>query len=211
MLTPTQLKIFGTFGKDTFKEYSFKELKRAAHATSNSLVQNATAAFIKEGLVTSRKVGTTRLYKLNHRNDKAYDYLRLHNHEKLPREAHDSISIIQEQVDKETTFYSLVVFGSYATGTQTEESDLDVAAIIPDEKTRKNVEVALNTASNRTPLKLDHHTITAEELKKMLFTDHENLGKEIARKNLPVHNPATFYRLLVRISSHGWNPLPGTG
>ena len=211
MLTPTQLKIFGVFGKDTFKEYTFTDLKEASGENSHSTLQHATAAFTKEGLVTSRKIGMTRLYKLDHRNDKAYDYLRLHNHEKLPQEAQDSISIIQENMDKKTVFYSLVIFGSYAAGTQTEQSDLDVAVLVPDEEARKDAEVALNTASNRTPLELDHHTITAEELKEMLFADYENLGKQIARKNLPVHNPATFYRLLLRISRHGWHPVSGTG
>ena len=53
-------------------------------------------------------------------------------------------------------------------------------------------------------LKIDGHVITKDEFLEMLNVDYENLGKEIARKHLIVHNPAIFYSMLNDGIKHGF-------
>jgi predicted nucleotidyltransferase len=196
MLTTKQLRIFGFFGKNTFKEYTFKEIKCISKEKSNSLIQNAIKKFIEEELVIERKIGNSKLYKINHNNNKVYYYLGLHAYDKIPKAVKNSIKYVKEAIDREKIFYSLVIFGSYADKVYTGKSDLDIAVFIENEKTRKIVEIALNSASNKTALKIDYHIITETEMQEMLKADYENLGKQIASKNLPVYNPSIFYNMI---------------
>ena len=207
MLTEKQLKIFGLLGKNTFKDHTFKELKASSKEKSHSVLQNAIKRFLKEELITERKIGTSKLYTINHDNEKVHNYLGLHNQDTLSKPVQTSIKHVREALDKEEAFYSLVIFGSYAEESFTKKSDLDLAVFIPDETQKKKIEIALNSASNKTLVDIDYHVITVGELQEMLKADYENLGKQIARKNLPIYNLSIFYRLIIRGIQNGFNPL----
>jgi predicted nucleotidyltransferase len=207
MLTEKQLKIFGLLGKNTFKEYTFKELKASSKEKSHSLLQNAIRKFLKEELITERKIGNSKLYTINHNNEKVHNYLGLHNQESLSKPVQTSIKYVREALDKEEIFYSLIIFGSYADRTFTKKSDLDLAVFIPNEIKNKRIEIALNSASNKTLIEIDYHVITVKELEEMLKADYENLGKQIARKNLPIYNISIFYKLIIKGIKNGFNPL----
>jgi hypothetical protein len=43
---------------------------------------------------------------------------------------------------------------------------------------------------------MDYHIFTKDEMLKMLKDKYENLGKQIARKHLAIHNPAIFYSIV---------------
>lgn len=196
MLTAKQLRILNLFSKNLFKEYSFKELKKSSKEKSNSVLQNAIKQFLKEGLIIERKIGTSKLYSINHQNDKFYTYLDIIIKENLPKMIKKSIEIIKQEVNSHTYFYSIVIFGSYAMNEQKEASDLDVAVFIEKETQKKTVQAALNSAGDKILLKLDGHAITKDEFLEMLKVDYANLGKEIAKNQLVVHNPCIFYALL---------------
>jgi predicted nucleotidyltransferase len=196
MLTRKQIKILNIFAGSEFKEFSFKELKELCRENSTSIIQNAIKAFLKEGLIKERKIGTSKLYSLNHENDKVYTYLELFIKEKLPKQVKYSLQLIKESIDKHTCFYSLVVFGSYASGKQSKTSDLDVAVFIDKEKDKKRMEASLKSAGLKSFLKIDGHVITNKEFLEMLKIESENLGKQIARKHLIIYNPLIFYSLL---------------
>lgn len=202
MITTKQLKIFNILSKNVFKEYSYKELKELSKEKSNSVLQNAIKKFLKEGLISERKIGTSKLYKINHNNDKVYAYFDISINENLNKLVKRSISIIKQELDKYSFFYSLVIFGSYANSTFKEKSDLDIAIFIPDKSQENNFKVAVNSAENKSLIGLDAHIITAEDFLEMLSVDYENLGKEIIRKNLPVYNSAVFYKLAIKGIKH---------
>jgi len=204
MLTSKQLKIFSTFAWNPYKEYSYRELKESVKEKSNSVVQNAVSAFLKEKLILDKKIGTTKLYKANHDNNKIYDYFSLSIEKQLPKLVRLTLRIIKEEVEKCGYFYSIVIFGSYANKTQKKDSDLDIAVFIQEEKDRKDFEIALRSAERLALPKLDLHTITKSEFLEMLTNDEENLGKEIARKHLIIHNPNIFYSMIKEGIKHGF-------
>jgi predicted nucleotidyltransferase len=198
MLTQKQLKLFSPFAQNIFREYSYKELK--ADERSNNALQLAIKKFKQEGLITERKVGTSRLYRMTG-SERAYSYIALLNQERLPALAQRSINILQEEIEKQTPFYALVIFGSYAIGTQAQDSDLDIAIIAEREGV---LAPRIKAAGLKTPLHIDAHIITANTFLEMLAAEEENLGKQIARKHLALHNPAIFYSLLGRGVQHGF-------
>jgi predicted nucleotidyltransferase len=196
MITKKQLKILNVFQRNTFREYSYKEIKEGSREKSNSVVPSALGTFLKEGLITARNIGTSKLYSINQKNDKAYLYFEIFNLENLPKQVLEAVDELKETLDKHTFFYSIILFGSYAIREQKKDSDLDMAVFIENEKDRKTVEAVFRSVELKSIIKVHGNVITKDEFLEMLKVDYENLGKEIAKKHLIIHNPSIFYSLL---------------
>lgn len=204
MITKKQLKILNIFQRNSFREYSFKEIKELSREKSNSIIQNAAKAFLSEGLIVERRIGTSKLYAINHKNNKVYAYFEIFNKENLPKQILNSIRELEETLDKHTLFYSIVIFGSYAAGEQKKDSDLDVAVFIEQEDKRKIIESVFKSMDIKSLIKIHGYVITKNEFLEMLRVDYENLGKEIMRKHLIIHNPDIFYSLANEGIKHGF-------
>lgn len=204
MLTKKQLKILNIFQRNEFKELTWKKVKELSKESSSSVIQDAIKAFLWEELITEKKIGTSKLYSINHKNNKVYIYFETHNKESLSRQVLKSIKELEDGLDKHTPFYSIIIFGSYVIGEQKKDSDLDIAVFIEQEDKRKIVEAVFKSMELKSILKMDGHVITKDEFLEMLKVDYENLGKEIARKHLIIHNPAIFYSLIKEGIKHGF-------
>ncbi|HOF44524.1 MAG: Nucleotidyltransferase domain protein [Candidatus Diapherotrites archaeon ADurb.Bin253] len=204
MLTKKQLKILNTFQKNKFKKLTWKQVKELSRENSSSVIQDAIKAFLNEELITEEKIGTSKIYAVNHKNNKVYTYFEIYNKENLSKQVLKSIKELEDSLDKHTYFYSIVIFGSFVSGEQKKDSDLDIAVFIEQENKRKIVEAVFKSMETKSLLKIDGHVITKDEFLEMLNVDYENLGKEIARKHLIVHNPAIFYSMLNDGIKHGF-------
>src|SRR3989344_3976814 len=118
MLTKKQLKILNIFQRDSFKEYSYKEVKELSKENSNSVIQDSIKAFLNDELIIERSIGTSKLYMINHKNNKVYGHFEIFNKENLPKKVLNSIKELEGTLDKHTYFYSIVIFGSYVVGGQ---------------------------------------------------------------------------------------------
>jgi len=204
MLTKKQLIILNTFQKNEFKEITWKQVKELSKEKSSSVIQEAIKAFLNEELINAEKIGTSKLYAVNHKNNKIYTYFETYNKESLSKQVLKSIKELEDSLDKHTPFYSIVIFGSYASGEQKKDSDLDIAVFIEQEDKRKIVEAVFKSMELKSLIKMDGHVITRNEFLEMLKVDYENLGKEIARKHLIIHNPVIFYSLIKEGMKHGF-------
>jgi len=204
MLTKKQLRILNTFQKNEFKEITWKQVKELSKEKSSSVIQDAIKAFLTEELITEKKIGTSKLYTINHKNNKVYAYFETYNKENLSKQVLKSIKELEDSLDKHTPFYSIVIFGSYAIGEQKKDSDLDLTVFIEHEDKRKIVEAVFKSMETQSFIKIDGHVITKDEFLEMLKADYENLGKEIARKHLIIHNPVIFYSLIKEGVKHGF-------
>ena len=205
MLTKKQINILQPFFANVFNEYGQRELGRLANEKSNNTLQSAIAQLEKENIVTSHKIGTSKLYRLNLNNDNSYDYLTLLKYEDFSKAVYQSVEELKKEIEKYTLFYSLVIFGSYASGKQNKDSDLDIAVFIPDKTHENNMKIAKNMVSRKSLLNLDVHIITYNEMIEMLINKEVNVGKEIARKNRPIHNINIFYKIVKGAIEHGFN------
>jgi predicted nucleotidyltransferase len=151
--------------------------------------------FQKENLIGHRSIGRTKLFHFNIQGQ-GYTYLELGARSALGKRARD-VDVLCEHIEKVTGLYSIVVFGSHATSTQTAKSDLDIAIIC-----NHDLKPAINAASDKTLVKLDAYAFTEKEFLEMLTADYENVGKEIMRKHLPIIGSKAFYRM-VMIAQHG--------
>jgi predicted nucleotidyltransferase len=204
MLTESQLNILEPLTRNILKEYTIKEIKVGCNEKSNNALALALIKFKGENLVKERKVGRSLLYTLNIDNELVFNYIQLINTKKLPKIALRAIERIKEDVEKHTSFFSIVVFGSYSIGKQTKDSDLDVAVLIEEENKRKIIEATIRSSELKTPLKIDGHVISKDEFLEMLKVDEENLGKQIAKKHLSIYNSHIFYSLLKKGIKNGF-------
>ena len=204
MLTESQLKIFEPLTKNILKEYSIKEIKESCGEKSNNAISLALKKFKDENLVKEKRVGRSLLYTLNIENELVFNYIQLINTKKIPKLALRAIERVKEDVEKHTSFFSIVIFGSYATGKQTKDSDLDIAVFIEEESKRKIIESALKSSELKTPLQIHGQVISKDEFLEMLKVDSENLGKQIARKHLSIYNSHIFYSLLKKGVKNGF-------
>ncbi len=203
MLTKKQLKILGIFQRKIDRKINWKELKELSSEKSSSVIQRAVKAFLEEELIYEEKIGTSKRYNLNLNNPKIFSYFEIYNLEKLPKKVIDILKEIEERISKYTSFYSIVIFGSYSSGEQKKDSDLDLAIFIENERKRKDVENVLKSMEIRSLIKIDGHVINEKEFLEMLKVDYENLGKEIFRKHSSVYNSQIFYSLIKKGIENG--------
>src|SRR3989344_8792707 len=116
MLTKQQLNIFSVFKKDLFASLTFKQIKEHSHQKSNNIVQIALKQFKEQELVTTKIIGDVTTYSLNLNNNLTLSYLNLINNSEIDKKKFQKeiLSEIQKKISKQTNFFILVIFGSYA-------------------------------------------------------------------------------------------------
>ncbi|MEK6816463.1 MAG: nucleotidyltransferase domain-containing protein, partial [Nanoarchaeota archaeon] len=187
-----------------FRELTLKEIKSSSKSNSNNLLSLAIRKFKGENLISERKVGRSSLYRVNLDSDALLDYFILISKQRLPQHIIRFLARFREEQDRHCPFYSLVIFGSYADGSNKKGSDIDVAIFIDRKDPRFNL--VLNGIDLLSTAKVDAHLITSGEFVEMLSNQEQNLGKEIARNHLVISNPSIFYSLLKKGVSKGFRP-----
>ena len=198
MLTKQQLVIFGVFKKDLFASLTFKQIKEESGQKSNNIVQIALKEFKEQDVVKTEITGDVTTYSLNPNNNLTLSYLNLINDleiqkKKFPREI---LSDIQKRISKQTDFFILIVFGSYAKNKATEKSDLDIAVIVESEQIEKEITPFLETVKRREIKPIDYHVFTENEFLEMLKAESENVGKQIYKNSIIYYGFIEYYNLI---------------
>src|SRR3989338_5294678 len=89
-------------------------------------------------------------------------------------------------------FYIALVFGSYAAGKQTKQSDIDLCIVTDHEDIRKKAGQIIRTLA----LPIHYLDFSTQEFISMLKTTEENVGKEIMKKNILLQGVEDFYRIV---------------
>ena len=200
MLTKEQMNILGVFHSNIFAELTFKQIKEQSKQKSNNIVQIALKEFQKQNLIKTKTTGDVTAYSLNLDNNLTISYLNLVNQgeiskKKFPKEV---LAEIQKRVFKQTEFFILIVFGSYANGKATKKSDLDIAVIVETEKTKNEITPFLETIKRREIKPIDYHIFIRGEFLEMLKADFENVGKQIYKNNLIYYGYIEYCNLIRR-------------
>ena len=204
MITKKQLKIFEVIAKKPFAEYTRKEVKKESKEKSNNALALAINLLKKEEVLIERKIGKSGLLTLNLENDLAFYYLALCNNNRISYKVKLAVESLKKEISEDTPFYSIIIFGSYASGEQKKDSDLDVGVFIENEDKKKQIDALANSAKLKSVLEMDVHVIPKAEMIDMLTNKEENLGKQIARKHLAVYNHRIFYEIIKEGMKHGF-------
>lgn len=203
MLTPKQIKTFEAFLRRPYQELTYKKIKEYSKEKSNSIIQKSIAKFLKEDLVNKTNIGNINLYQINLENSLVFSYFNILIQEKLSKPVKLCLKNIREELS-ETEFLSLIIFGSYADGKQTDKSDLDLALFVNSEEDKRNCRLGMKSAELKSILNLDTQVFTKSEMLQMLNDKKENLGKQIAKKHLVIINPLIFYSIIKEGINNGF-------
>lgn len=92
-------------------------------------------------------------------------------------------------------FFVLLVFGSYAKGTQTPGSDLDLLVIVQDKKDMMEIENSVQNAY--TKIKKGLILVDIDDFKGMIRnTDEFNVGNEAKKHHMILHGIEEYYRII---------------
>lgn len=204
MITEKQLKIFEVFAKEPFAEFTRKKIKADSKEKSNNAISLMLNSLKEDNVLHERKIGKSGLLTLNLENNLTFYYLSICNEKRISAKIKQLIVQLNKAICKETIFYSLILFGSYASGKNKKDSDLDVAIFIEDKNIKKKIEAVLNEVKLKSMMDLDLQVIPKDEMIEMLLNDEENLGKQIVRKHIAVHNQRIFYDIIKRAIRNGF-------
>lgn len=144
-------------------------------------------------LIIKNKVGKATTIQINLENPIVKHYLIIASEQKAKdlAENHPLFKKIRTEVPKND--YSLILFGSYATGKQTKTSDIDLLII------NKKGEKKPSFSKYETIFKVTINPIyvTEKEFKIMLMESGENIGKQALKDHIILYNPELFWNLVI--------------
>lgn len=203
MLTKKELGIVDVFRKDLFSSYTINELMKKLKTGSYSWTFNAVKKLRKLGVVLFENKGHSTICRISLESSLAIKYLSLLDElEAVSREI-PNIKEIQDVIA--TSYYTLLVTGSYAERKQTKKSDLDVVVIVGD---NANTKMVLNAVKNKGELlvpEVHPYVFKKQEFLKMLLSDEENYGKLIFKKRLVFFGAENYYLIIKEAIKHGFN------
>lgn len=178
-------KIISYLGKNLQKGYTMHELSKELGIPYASFYRNIESM---KDLLIIQKVGKSKVISLNIYNSIVKSHLIISSDEER-KQFLLKYPIIKKIYQELNTKDIIILFGSYAKGTQTEKSDIDLMIINKDGK--KSVSFSKYETLFR--IKINPIFITKKEFKLMLKEKDENVGKQAVYSNIILNNPEAFW------------------
>lgn len=178
--------------QDLLVEYTIRQISKKL-GKSYSYTYEVVQKYLSSKVLKARKKGASTLCSLNLDNDRTKILLFECSIEKKERfkELRPGLAQACEELTEKLkerlkgSLLSLILFGSYAKGEETKESDLDFLVIVPDKKEadeivhRESSSLEMRYGKRVSPI-----VITPEMLVNMIKAKGENVGKEALRGNV---------------------------
>ena len=180
----------------------FTILKIAQHTgKTNRLTYSTVKKLEKEHIITIQEKANLRLCRLSLENPQMIALIESLRWLDFTRKHSDVGLLVSDIVSKsELPYFTLAVFGSYAKGTMTKRSDLDMLLVIPDRKFEDTLETAIKSARALSNIPVHDVVVTYAEFASMLRETKINVAKESLEARYIAYGAEAFYTLLRRYS-----------
>ena len=175
-------------------EYSIREIAKAI-GQDYKIVFSTVKNLAKEHLVAIKRISTINRCSVNLKREHAALFAFISERfaqKKLPVKIRHALRDVVDSIDN--PFYALLVFGSYAKGTASASSDLDILFIVDRAEQEKFIEAAVRKASTLNNLSINPVILTAEEFKDALR--EESVAYEAYKKHFVITGGELFYSLI---------------
>jgi len=180
-----KLKIINYLGKSMGQQFTMHSLSKAIkvpYATFYRTVQEM------GGLIKVQAVGKAKAITLNRDSPVIKSYLAISSEEEK-REFLKRQPIISKIASELKTEDTVVLFGSYAKGTERESSDIDL--LIINKKGNRSISFSKHELIFKK--KINPIFVTRKEFIAMLRSSEENLGKQALKAHIILQNPESFW------------------
>lgn len=193
-LEKTDIEVLKLMVKDIKKEYSIKQLAEQLGKTYVK-VYNSIQRLGKKCVITKKVMGKSHYCNIDCKNNLDIVCFIEAQKARIFLSKNKSIAVFVDSINEKilSPDYVLVVFGSYADGKSTKNSDLDIALIIGD---KSKAERVINAVARISPLKVHALEFTYNDLIEMLKAKEMNVGKEIAANHVILHGCEQFYECI---------------
>lgn len=212
MITNEKLKLLSAWKGSLFESYTISEIMRVTNKSTKPWVFSALKLLVKNKLLISQRKGNMGIYSLNHDNPYTWQMMQyLEAQESLEFPLLNLISEAIQAIPIKNC--CLLVFGSYAEGTQKKGSDLDICFLVENDIHEKKIKPYFNEIKLNYPVYIDEHYITFGDFVKMLLRPEENLAKQILIRHKLFLNADIYYHLVRDAHDHGFKGtiIPGAG
>ena len=204
MLTK-QHTILEVFAEKPWVSLTFKQVKKLSKNKSDNYVHKTLKEFVKEGILKQQKVGNNILYSINN-STFALNTIGFISEFKANKATHLPHKNIQKIINKlKTSFYALIITGSYAKKQQKATSDIDIVIICDDKQKPNTILSQIKLESELMTPEVHPYVFTQPQFYDMLINKEENYGKEIARNNLIITGGKPYYTILMEAIENGFN------
>ena len=163
---------------------------------------------IKKSIIGKKTVGNAHLCSLNLKNDETLPLVfegeihkrtSFYNRHKVLKEYFSDFLKEAEQYG----IHSVLIFGSYAKGAQTQRSDLDLLIIIENRQFSNKAHNALNNAFKLSTLEINPIIIIRKEFLQMLNNKAKlNIGKEALKSHIIAYGIERFWEMVLEAESY---------
>jgi len=204
MKSKKQYSVEKAFLKEPWKHLTYSEIQKISQNKSKSYIYGIIGKLKKENKIIEEKIGKRAIVYLPKLDSALSQSYWGGLSEKIAWEQSKVPVHIIENIRAKlgSLFFILLVTGSYARGTSTRESDLDIV-IISNQGTMSIYSELKHEAETSIP-KVHLYAFNEKEFLEMLARKKENYGREIARNNLLFFGGSCYYSLLSEAISHGF-------
>ncbi len=197
MLTPTQLKILAYLIDNRDEHLGVRELARKI-STVYYLVHRNIQQLKKEKIINLERAGKTDLISLNRQIDSAYlieaeNFKKEHFYQKYP---YLKITFKKIIAQMKSSFFILLVFGSYAKNQPREDSDLDLLVIVSHQKQVELMERVISSIARTSTFKIHETIITERAFVSLLQKKELNVVNEAKEKHILIYGSENYYKLV---------------
>lgn len=186
-ITENHLQVLNLYTKGYEKGYYVREVQKLlgiSPRTSQLVLEDLE----KKGVLKSRRRGKIKLYFLNKQNEISRTYIILVEQYKLITflDEREEIKHLLKEIKEISPNVTLVIFGSYAKGTEKKGSDLDILAIVDGDFDKKSIEKLE---------KMHTFKINIKTVKMGDFNKNDVLIKEVLKNHVILQNNELFVDL----------------
>lgn len=191
-------RLFMYFGLNLDKSSSIRQISldiNVPYTTLNRMIKK----LVRQDLVLTENVGHSVACSLNKSNSTTKQHLILaseaykrHFLETKPL-LRKIQGIIAENAPKE---FSAVLFGSYAAGKEQKHSDIDLVFISNQKHSVRSIQDGFKTIEQIYDTEIQVMLFTEEQFSGMLNAKEENVGKQILKNHVILHNPELFWNIV---------------
>lgn len=196
-----EINVVEVFERNPWESVTFNQVKQISKIKSDNYVFTTLKKLVSQDILSEKKYGKMILYSVAKTLNaiKALSLVSEYKSEKT------NIPNVKELVNLiQTPFFTFLITGSYATGKQTAESDLDVVIICDSTRDKKEILVPIKNKGELLTPKAHVFVFTEKEFYEMLVNKEENYGKEIARKHLIITGAQSYYKILFEAINNGF-------
>lgn len=195
MSTTCEQKIMEVLLPQPFKAYSIRQISTLIK-TSYALVHLSVNSLAHKKTIKTKEIGNSRGCQLNlSAEPQSLAVFSLIHSQKFLKRVKFGFLVDEINEKLSDTIYILILFGSYAKGTATKKSDIDLLLVVQNEINVEPAKRKVKLIVSATHFKVDLKVITVSWLLKM-FEERGSVGREALNAAVVLHGAEQYYQLV---------------